>query len=203
MTESRPAPAKPEMISQMAARISMAAPKMSRFVRVAGSTEPACQNRRYRDRVPFDNTRAKALAAVSEAESEVKQLESQLSSAQTKLKLIQAGDDAVDKVTSIPIVKDNTDFLRKRTEAEVSSAQAEVDRIESELATARTKLKWAQRALGTVDGVNQTVSDLQDAARDALVDDGSGSQGPSDATGSPTTSSTDSDGAAQPGDAKA
>ena len=29
-----------------------------------------------------------------------------------------------------------------------------MDRIEAELATARTKLKWAQRALNTVDNVN-------------------------------------------------
>ena len=76
-------------------------------------------------------------------------------------------------------------------------------RIEAELATARTKLKWAQRALNTVDNVNDTVSDLQDAARDALTDDSSGYR-PSDpaATGDSSASAT---GASpdQPGDAKA
>lgn len=149
----------------------------------------------------FDNTRAKALAAVSEADATVKDLEAQLSSAQTKLKLVTAGDSAVDSITSIPVVKDNTEFLRKRTEAEVSSAQAEVDRIESELATARTKQKWAQRALDTVDNVNDTVSDLQGAARDALTDDGSGYRGSAaSATGSAAAGDAD---AAQPGDAKA
>ena len=71
-------------------------------------------------------------------------------------------------MTDLPVVRDNTDFLRRRTEAQVSAAQADVDRIEADLATARTRLKWAQRALDTVDNVNETVSDLQDAARDAL-----------------------------------
>ena len=37
----------------------------------------------------FDNTRAKALAAVSEADAKVKELEADLSSAQTKLKLVK------------------------------------------------------------------------------------------------------------------
>jgi len=152
----------------------------------------------------FDNTRAKALAAVSEADAKVKELEADLSSAQTKLKLVKAGDDAVDTITSIPVVKDNTEFLRKRTEAEVSGAQATVDRIEAELATARTKQKWAQRALDTVDNVNDTVSDLQDAARDALADDGTGayreSAGEATTPGSATAADAE---AAQPGDAKA
>lgn len=146
----------------------------------------------------FDNTRAKAQAALSEADAAVKDLEAQLSSAQTKLKLVKAGDDAVDTITSIPVVKDNTDFLRKRTEAEVSSAQAAVDRIEAELATARTKQKWAQRALDTVDNVNDTVSDLQDAARDAVTEDSY--RGSATAAGSDEELAAE---AAQPGDAKA
>ncbi len=152
----------------------------------------------------FDNTRAKALAAVSEADAKVKELEADLSSAQTKLKLVKAGDDAVDTITSIPVVKDNTEFLRKRTEAEVSGAQATVDRIEAELATARTKQKWAQRALDTVDNVNDTVSDLQDAARDALADDGTGAyrESAGEATTPGSAAAADAE-AAQPGDAKA
>lgn len=151
----------------------------------------------YRGRVPFDNTRAKALAAVSEADADVKRLEAELSSAQTKLKVMQTSDSAVDKITNIPVVKDNTEFLRKKTEAEVAAAQAEVDRVESELATARTKLKWSQRALSTVDTVNDTVADLQAGAQEALADDSSAPV---------TAASPDVDGAPdpdQPGDAKA
>ncbi len=123
--------------------------------------------------MPFDNTRAKALAAVSEAEADVKRLEAELSTAQTKAKLIGAADAAVDKVTDInvAVVKENTEFLRKKTESEKAAAQADIARIESELATARTKLKWAQRGLDTVDNVNESVSDMQDAAREALDDD--------------------------------
>ncbi len=149
----------------------------------------------------FDNTRAKALAAVSEADADVKRLEAELSTAQTKAKLIQAGDDAVDKLTSLPVVKDNTEFLRKRTEAEVSAAHADIDRIEAELATARTKQKWAQRALDTVDSVNDTVNDVQDAARDALADDGSGYRA-SGSTDSGAAGSTATE-PAQPGDPNA
>lgn len=151
----------------------------------------------YGGRVPFDNTRAKALAAVSEADADVKRLEAELSSAQTKLKLMQTSDSAVDKITNIPVVKDNTEFLRKKTEAEVAAAQAEVDRVESELATARTKLKWSQRALSTVDTVNDTVADLQAGAQEALADD---SAAPVTAASPDVDAAPDPD---QPGDAKA
>lgn len=116
--------------------------------------------------MPLDNTRAKALAAVSDAEADVKRLESELSTARTKHKLIVAGDQAVDKVTSLPVVKDNTEFLRKRTEATVAESQADIDELEADLATARTKLKWAQRALATVDNVSDAMTDIAEATQD-------------------------------------
>lgn len=114
----------------------------------------------------FDNTRSRAVAAVSDAEAEVKRLESELSTARTKHKLIVAGDQAVDRVTSLPVVKDSTEFLRKRSEAGVAESQADIDGIEAELATARTKLRWAQRALNAVDNVNEAMDDIAEATAD-------------------------------------
>ena len=63
---------------------------------------------------------------------------------------------------------------------------------------------FAQRALDTVDNVNDTVSDLQDAARDALADDGTGAyrQSAREATTQGSAAAADAE-AAQPGDAKA
>lgn len=114
----------------------------------------------------FDNTRTRAVAGVSDASAEVKRLESELSTARTKHKLIAAGDQAVDKVTNLPVVKDSTEFLRKRSEAGVAASQADIDELEAELATARTKLRWAQRALAAVDNVNETMEDIAEATAD-------------------------------------
>lgn len=125
--------------------------------------------------MPFENTRAKALAAVSEAEADCKRLEAELSSTRTKHKLIVAGDQVVDKVTGIPVVKENTEFLRKHTDAQVADSQADIDELEADLATARTKLRWAQRALNAVDNVNETMADIADATADALDDAAAGS----------------------------
>lgn len=118
----------------------------------------------------LDNTRSRAQAAVSEADADVKRLESELSSAQTKLRLIEAGDSAVDKITSVPVIKDNTDFLRKRTESELASARADVDRIEADLASARSKLKWALKAQKAVDSVGDSMQDMKESAKAALDD---------------------------------
>ena len=122
--------------------------------------------------MPLDSTRAKAQAAYSEADAEVKRLEAELSSAQSKAKWIGRGDEAVEKITDLPVVRENTEFLRARTDAEVAAAKAEVDRIEAELATANTRLKWARRALAAVDGINETVEDIAEAAREGLEDTG-------------------------------
>ena len=75
-----------------------------------------------------------------------------------------AGDRIGDRVAT-------SNEAESLTESEVAQILPAVARIESELATARTKLKWAQRGLDTVDNVNESVSDMQDAAREALDDD--------------------------------
>ncbi len=97
---------------------------------------------------------------MSEAQADVKRLEAQLSSDQARLRRAQSGDSIVDKVTSVPGVKESTEFLRQKSEANVADAQAKVDRTTSELISARNGLKWAQRGLNTVDNVTGVVSDM-------------------------------------------
>jgi hypothetical protein len=116
-----------------------------------------------------ENARAKAQAAVSEAQADVKELEAQLSSAQSKAKMVDASDSVVEKLTSPPMIKENTEFLRKRTEANVADAKATVDRTTAELSSANSRLKWAERALNAIDGITQTVSDLVDGEQDPPI----------------------------------
>lgn len=106
---------------------------------------------------------------MSEAQADVKRLEAQLSSDQTRLKRAETGDSMVDKVTNVPMVKDPTEFLRQKSEANVADAQAKVDRTTSELISARNALKWAQRGLNTVDSVTGAVSDLMDPPDEGAV----------------------------------
>lgn len=106
------------------------------------------------------STRSKAQAAVSEAQADVKRLEAQLSSDEARLRRAEAGDSMVDTVTNVPLVKESTEFLRQRSEANVADARAKVDRTTSELITARNGLKWAQRGLNAVDSVTGVVSEL-------------------------------------------
>ncbi len=94
---------------------------------------------------------SKAQAAVSKTQAEVDELEAKLASAQTRLKLLQTGDKAVDKITGG--FADQAAFVRQRSDAAVSSAQAEVDEITADLEAARTKHSMAlsaQRALKSV-----------------------------------------------------
>jgi ectoine hydroxylase-related dioxygenase (phytanoyl-CoA dioxygenase family) len=113
-----------------------------------------------------DSTRAKAQAACSEAQADVKELEAQLSSAKSRAKLADASDSVVETLTSPPVIKENTEFLRKRTEANAADAKAKVDRTIAELNSARNRLKWAERALNAIDGVSEAVSDLMDTDDD-------------------------------------
>lgn len=88
---------------------------------------------------------------MSKTKAEVDELQADLSGAQTRLKLVQTGDKAVDKITS-PIA-DHTEFVRQRTDAAVSSAQADVDEISAKLEAAKTKHKMAVAALNAMKSV--------------------------------------------------
>lgn len=94
---------------------------------------------------------SKAQAAVSKTKADVDELEAKLSSAKTKLKLIESGDKAVDKITN-PIAE-HAGFVRQRTEAAVSSAQADVDELAAQLEAAKTKHKMAVAALNAMKNI--------------------------------------------------
>ncbi len=94
---------------------------------------------------------SKAQATVSKTQADIDEIEADLASAQTKLKLLQAGDKAVDKVTG-PFA-DQAAFLRQKSEAGVSAAQADVDELAAKLEAAKTKHKMAVSALNALEAV--------------------------------------------------
>lgn len=94
---------------------------------------------------------SRAQATVSKTQADIDEIEAELASAQTKLKLVQAGDKAVDKVTG-PFA-DQAAFLRQKSEATVSSAQAEVDELAAKLEAAKTKHSMAVSALNALEAV--------------------------------------------------
>ena len=91
---------------------------------------------------------SRAQAAVSKTKADVDELEADLSSARTKMCLVETGDKAVDTLTS-PIA-DHAGFVRQRTEAAVSAARADVDEISAKLEAAKTKHKMAVTALNAM-----------------------------------------------------
>jgi chromosome segregation ATPase len=91
---------------------------------------------------------SKAQAAVSKNKADVDELEADLSSAKTRLKWLQTGDSAVDKITE-PFA-DKAGIVRQRSDAAVSSAQADVDDISAKLEAARTKYDLAVKALNAM-----------------------------------------------------
>lgn len=91
---------------------------------------------------------SKAQATVSKTKADVDELTADLSSAKTKLRIMESGDKAVDALTN-PIAE-HTGFVRQRTDAAVSSAQADVDEISAKLEAAKTKHKMAVAALNAL-----------------------------------------------------
>jgi len=94
---------------------------------------------------------SKAQATVSKTQAEVDDLEAKLAGAQTKLKMLQTGDKAVDKITG-PFAEQAA-FVRQKSDAAVSSAQAEVDEISADLEAAKTKHSMAVSALKALKSV--------------------------------------------------
>lgn len=135
---------------------------------IAQSRKGASDTASLRTVGTLENARAKAQASVSEAQAEVKRLEADLAAAEAKASLAKAGDSAVDLLTSAPVIRENTEFLRRRTEADSASAAAEVDRIQAELTTARSRLKWAQRSHDALEAVSNKVSAFLESAAESL-----------------------------------
>ncbi|MDZ7577964.1 MAG: hypothetical protein U0904_07315 [Candidatus Nanopelagicales bacterium] len=111
----------------------------------------------------LEMARAKAQASLSQATADVKKLEADLSAAQAKASIVKAGETTLGVLTSAPVIRQGTEFLRRRTEADSAAASAEVDRITADLNAAQNRLKWAQRTSDALEAVSTKVSDLIDS----------------------------------------
>lgn len=109
----------------------------------------------------LEKAKSKAQSKAAEWFAETKKLEAELTGAKAKLKALQAGDAVMDKVSDIPVVGEHTDYLQEKMDAFVAEAQADVMRIEAELAVAKGKLKTAQAAKDAVSSVSETMADLK------------------------------------------
>lgn len=115
----------------------------------------------------FEQAQQKAQSKAAEWFAESKRLEATLTGAKAKLKALQAGDAVMDKVADVPVVGDQTEYLQQKMDAFVADAEADVDRLEAELAVVKTKLKAAQKAKDTAESVSEAAENLGDKARDA------------------------------------
>jgi septation ring formation regulator EzrA len=91
---------------------------------------------------------SKAQATVSTTQAEVDELEADLATANTKLKLLQSADKTVDTLTGP--VAEHAGFARRRSEAAVSQARADVDEITAKLEAAKTKHSMAVSVLSAL-----------------------------------------------------
>ncbi len=106
-----------------------------------------------------DMAKSKAQAKVSQYEAEVTALEAQLADAQEELDGSTAAGGLLDTVKDVPVLGDLTGRLRRGTGVDQATAQANVDRIQSELDKARTQLVWARKAQDAVESVTDAVDD--------------------------------------------
>ena len=109
-----------------------------------------------------DTARAKAQAAVSQAEAQVADLQSQLNRAKATLEGTDAAGDLLGSVKDVNVVGSLTSGLRDSVGVDRAKAQAEVDRLTAALSAATDKLtmaKRAQSALVTVVGPDRPEPD--------------------------------------------
>lgn len=109
----------------------------------------------------FEETAAKAKQKVASWYAESKKLEAELTGAKAKLKALQASDKLVDKIGELPLIGDHTEFVQEKMDAYVAEAEADVAGLENDLLLANSKLKSAQAAKDTVDGVNEAMGNAK------------------------------------------
>lgn len=110
-----------------------------------------------------DAAHAKAQAQVSDAQADVAELEAQLDKAKSQLKMASKAGGALDAVSETPVVGSLTSGMRGHAGVEQAKAKAEADRIQADLASARTRLDMAlkaQRALRAVTGDDKPVDEV-------------------------------------------
>lgn len=97
-----------------------------------------------------ETARAKAQAAVSEAEADVTELRSELARAQRLAEGTSAAGDMLDTVKETPLVGSLTAGMRDQTGVDEANAKADVDRLTAELRSAETKLELAKKAQAAI-----------------------------------------------------
>jgi hypothetical protein len=93
-----------------------------------------------------DTARAKARAAVSDAQADVASLSAQLNAAKRALGGSDTASDLLDSVSDVNVVGSLTSGLRDNAQADRAKRQADVDRLTAQLESAKNKLARAQKA---------------------------------------------------------
>jgi hypothetical protein len=97
-----------------------------------------------------DTARAKAIAAVSEAQAEVTELTAELERAKRQVEDQEAAGEALDSVRDTPLVGTLTAGMRDQTVVDQARSKADVDRLTAELSSATDKLNLATKAQAAI-----------------------------------------------------
>lgn len=97
-----------------------------------------------------DTTRAKAQAAVSRAEADVTEIQTELKRAQSQLEGSGAARELLDSVADVAVIGPLTDGLRDEIGVDKAQLKAEVDRLTAELSAAQDKLNLALKTQAAV-----------------------------------------------------
>lgn len=97
--------------------------------------------------------RAKAQAAVSEAQADVTRLTSELEAAQRQAEDRNAASQLLDSVANTPLVGSLTEGLRDKTGVDQAQDKADIDRLTAELSAAQDKLSLALKAQSAINAV--------------------------------------------------
>ena len=97
-----------------------------------------------------DTARAKAKAAVSEAQAEVTELTAELELAKRQVADQEAAAAALDSVRDTPVVGTLTAGMRDQSVVDQAHGKADVDRLTAELSSATDKLNLAKKAQAAI-----------------------------------------------------
>lgn len=102
-----------------------------------------------------DAARAKARAQVSEFEAQLTDLRNQLAQAENELNSAQAAGNLWESVEDTPVVGSLTSGLRGKSSVDRAKAQADIDKLKSQISTVEAKLAWARKAESAITTVTE------------------------------------------------